>query len=92
MDVEMPGFDKLHKQNVVDMKKKVIDYVKEVRRLAGHNPGQDMTVPISDTTCITYNEDGYPILVGYDRQKPLSKAQIEPLVRTYLVSHYCKFK
>ena len=90
MGVEMAGFERVYKEIVLEMKKKVIDYVKEVRQVAGHKGEDDFGAGINDTPCLKYDNQGYPILVGFDRQKPFSKSQVETLVRTFLASHYCE--
>ncbi len=83
--VDMPSFETMHRNVLLDVKRDLTAYIKKVK-IAANLANDD----ISDTVFIKYDEDGYPIIAGFTAGKNIPKRECESLLRAYLRRHYCK--
>lgn len=96
-------FIEKYENQVVEMKRSFLDFMKATRDRAGDTEagaGADAGVPgrdadsepvIADSaTEIKITADGFPIIPSVVEHRNLSKKECENLLRAYLKQHYCK--
>lgn len=81
--IEMPSFQATHGRVLKDVKRELLDYIKDVKKAA-----DEPEAAIPNQVYLKYDELGFPILVGLNPDKVLPKQEIEDLVRAYLSRHY----
>lgn len=93
-----------HKDQVIEMTRAFLDYMKSLRLRAPEavnpvpqtnvlaEPDAEPDLDIEEKSLdIKMTDDGYPILPKAIAKEELSKNDCERLIRAYLSQHYCKF-
>lgn len=91
MDVHTEPFTVRYKEKVMELKRLLMTYVKDLRqqRLANHE-----TCGVSRTAGdyeVRLTDSGYPLLPTNDQLDNLRKGELDAILRSYLTCHYSEY-
>jgi len=87
-------FIEKHKDQVLDMKRTFLEYMKATRLESAGHPDQADKVDQADAafeaTQVRINEMGYPVIPNHVMGRQLTKSECEKMMRAYMNRHYCE--
>lgn len=90
LGIDGRDFAQQHRDIVVGMTRKFVEYVKSARVEATESLTALQTRAEPDNMQILMTREGYPIVPRIVMEKELRKADWEKLLRAYVAQHYCE--
>lgn len=88
LTVSAPRFEQLFTNQVMEMKRLVLQYIKKLQvRESAHGPAADS----NDKQTLGTNTEGFPVLPAAFKLEECTKKVLEELYRQYLSQHYCEY-
>ena len=94
MGVPQQAFMDVHKEKVNEMKRLIMDYIKNIQHLRNRESNIINSQPSDNHDSkikIKTTEDGYPIIPTTLRCQNLCKGKLTGIIRTYLNVYYSKW-
>ena len=80
-----------HKDQVLEMKRTFLEYMKATRLESAERDVQaDAELQHIRRTKLQMNHDGYPIIPKEVMERQISKVECQEIIREYMNRHYCK--
>jgi hypothetical protein len=85
-------FIEKHKDQVLEMKRTLLEYMKATRLEAADHPDQANQADAAfEATQVRINEKGYPVIPDQVMERQLPKSECETMMRAYMNRHYCEW-